>query len=502
MDHGDLQAVSNYYQISIHILTTNVAGMKEPRARWTHLSPDQRLKSFSTVPVGLPDMWLMHLDSTHFDLIVEKDSQLAKEGSIGTRMNDQEVTDKANICKDFGDSENDLGPGYMGWQAREETETEKEKETETETESQHKLYLDLKKAYNGLQSDYVQLKKDSGEVIKSIRQMQKEMKSLKAEYKDTVDALRKETHDKTKAETTARVLKDIIKSQEEDSEQEVDDSSLIEKMEVDEHVGVWLQQQKRKPIKIPKVSSKGHKCEKCEAVLVDENELMKHIIKTHRPNVFYACNKCENSFEKEDDLKNHDKCHSQDVHFNCDKCDKSFKNKSELKNHADDHIHSPNISYACNKCEKSFEKEDELKKHEQIHIQDMHFNCEICEKRFKNKSELKNHGDDHSRNVSYKCDKCDRFFNKDEELRQHVKIHGQDEISEARCSKCDKVYSNMSKLRRHDWRSHRQIDCNICGENLQSRQEISGHRKSVHQMYRKLKCRFYPDCIDENECFF
>ena len=21
-------------------------------------------------------------------------------------------------------------------------------------------------------------------------------------------------------------------------------------------------------------------------------------------------------------------------------------------------------------------------------------------------------------------------------------------------------------------------------------------------MYRKLKCRFYPDCIDENECFF
>ena len=60
----------------------------------------------------------------------------------------------------------------------------------------------------------------------------------------------------------------------------------------------------------------------------------------------------------------------------------------------------------------------------------------------------------------------------------------------------------MSKLRRHDWRSHRQIDCNICGENLQSRQEISGHRKSVHQMYRKLKCRFYPDCIDDNKCLF
>ena len=85
MDHGDLQAVSNYYQIDIHILTTGVAGMKEPRARWTHLSPDERLKSFSTVPAGLPDMWLFHVDHIHFDLIIAKDSYLAKEGSIESK---------------------------------------------------------------------------------------------------------------------------------------------------------------------------------------------------------------------------------------------------------------------------------------------------------------------------------------------------------------------------------------------------------------------------------
>ena len=77
-------------------------------------------------------------------------------------------------------------------------------------------------------------------------------------------ALRRKTHDKIKAETTARVLKDIIKSQEEASDKEVDGSICIEEMEVDEHVGVWLQQQKIKQIKIPIVASKGHKCEKCE----------------------------------------------------------------------------------------------------------------------------------------------------------------------------------------------------------------------------------------------
>ena len=60
----------------------------------------------------------------------------------------------------------------------------------------------------------------------------------------------------------------------------------------------------------------------------------------------------------------------------------------------------------------------------------------------------------------------------------------------------------MTKLRRHDWRSHRSIECNICGEQLQSREHISIHRKIAHRMVQKLKCKFYPNCLDENECFF
>ena len=60
----------------------------------------------------------------------------------------------------------------------------------------------------------------------------------------------------------------------------------------------------------------------------------------------------------------------------------------------------------------------------------------------------------------------------------------------------------MSKLRRHDWRTHRNIDCNICGKNLKSSQEKGEHRKTEHKMDKKIKCKCYPDCIDGNECFF
>ena len=70
------------------------------------------------------------------------------------------------------------------------------------------------------------------------------------------------------------------------------------------------------------------------------------------------------------------------------------------------------------------------------------------------------------------------------------------------CKKHTKSYENMGKLRRHDWRSHREIECTICRKTLQNREKISDHRKLEHRMFKKSKCRFFPNCIDEDECFF
>ena len=85
MDYTDLQAVANYYQVSIHVLTTSVKNVKGSKARWTHLKPDERMKEYSPVPQGLPDMWMFHVDNTHFDLIIHKDNMLAIEGGLEQR---------------------------------------------------------------------------------------------------------------------------------------------------------------------------------------------------------------------------------------------------------------------------------------------------------------------------------------------------------------------------------------------------------------------------------
>ena len=60
----------------------------------------------------------------------------------------------------------------------------------------------------------------------------------------------------------------------------------------------------------------------------------------------------------------------------------------------------------------------------------------------------------------------------------------------------------MSNLRRHDWRSHRDVKCAICDDRIESRQEIGNHRQSKHQIFKKTFCRFYPECLDGDECLF
>ena len=165
-------------------------------------------------------------------------------------------------------------------------------------------------------------------------------------------------------------------------------------------------------------------------------------------------------------------------------------------------MHTQQKSYGCDQCSNRFYKIEELDLHKKYHGQSLQYNCMKCGKQFSNKVEFSEHEQGHNEEKAYQCEKCAQYFSGNDELIKHIEVDHVTQLEEVNCNKCNKVYSSMDKLRRHDWRSHREIECNICGLNLSSREEISNHRKIEHQMYRKFKCRSFPNCIDEDECFF
>ena len=393
MDHTDLQALSNYYQINIHILTTNVKNMVNAKPRWTHMEPDIRMKKFSPVPQGLPEMWLMHLDEIHFDLIVHKDSLLATEGSIdmerkeesekgekssetdrglkqsvAQRHEDEDVyrcilckkvfkTEKGlknhmfkyhgedkgvecKVCERILETEeilnvpmknehkethlnedHETGPGYMGWKINEEDgNIEKD-------ENIWKAVSDLKKDVKALES---------------------KLSSVVTEYKHCVDALKEETHARSKAEETTKILKRILESKEEldkrNTEEHIPNGD--EDMEIDDTTGVWIQQQKRKSIRIKKTKSQ------------QEDRF------NHDKSNTYSRQECKKTFDGQKVLEKQEQSHSLSSTYSCDKCNESYDDKSVLETHKETHSQD---YYKCEHCEIRLSDKNLLEEHEINH---------------------------------------------------------------------------------------------------------------------------------------
>ena len=206
----------------------------------------------------------------------------------------------------------------------------------------------------------------------------------------------------------------------------------------------------------------SHECQKCGAKFENIAYLLQHA-KVHEQKTF-KCHTCGKNFKEEDRFKDH----KHDV-FQCDSCPSKFNSEADFITHRDTHS-----VFRCTQCGKGFGNDAQLLEHVKVHVQEV-----------------------------FACDQCNSIFKTDLNLRSHMQEHSKGtQKEEFSCTKFTKVYCDMRKLRRHDWRSHRSIECIICSEMLNNRQEIAKHKEHIHQMYKKTPCKFYPDCVDDDECLF
>ena len=103
----------------------------------------------------LDDMWLIHEDGTHFDLIIKKASVLANKDGIFHDSEDRSVHDKDS--KEEEEEEEIVGPGYMGWEIK---ENEKKNLTEEEDEELKLGYQELRKDVRSMDRKMEELNKD------------------------------------------------------------------------------------------------------------------------------------------------------------------------------------------------------------------------------------------------------------------------------------------------------------------------------------------------------
>jgi hypothetical protein len=420
------------------------------------------LSAFTTVHKGLPDMYLMHVDETHFDLMIRKDSYLAKEGSVDEMLTDKNQEKEEEVPND------DIGPGYMGWAVNDAEEPKSTESIDFNTQVK-----ELKDAYNTMKKDFEELKLDvSRKDKKEFSKLREEINGLKEDYKKGFEDLKTETHARNKAETLVKVLKDTLEAKTELEERKKNDDMDVDisRVEVASDDDEWKHQRQQK--KNMKKRARGKSGD-------------------NQDQLIFGCDICKSGFESKPALNEHVKTHTQ---FNCIECQKIFKDKSELKEHMKTHEQK---IFACVKCVLVFPKESDLRTHKHEI-----YTCEQCDNKYELKNDLEKHVLTHVQK-EFICNICEQRFAQQESFVKHKKEHEQMPSSDDyKCKKCEKTYSSMGNLRRHDWRSHRNIECTICSEMLESRQEISMHRENKHNMYRKIACKYYPECFDGDECLY
>ena len=110
------------------------------------------------------------------------------------------------------------------------------------------------------------------------------------------------------------------------------------------------------------------------------------------------------------------------------------------------------------------------------------FNCEVCGAAFSRRSALITHG--LANKVS--CSECTQVFCNTKKLNEHIKIHHQTKFEcdycenvfqknwmlarhkrgafQAPCEICYQKFCSSTILKSHMMRSHKSVDCNICGK--------------------------------------
>ena len=82
----DLSIIADIYQVKIKVITTKGRNDKNPTVNW--ISPDVGLQKYSQLQgVDLGEMTLLHEDEVHFNLVIDKKSDLAVLGSLSNRFN-------------------------------------------------------------------------------------------------------------------------------------------------------------------------------------------------------------------------------------------------------------------------------------------------------------------------------------------------------------------------------------------------------------------------------
>ena len=212
------------------------------------------------------------------------------------------------------------GAGYIGGRINDEL-----KKPEDGKDFKSKLD-ELKVSYDELKKEFVELKTDFQDAQKTgvtkVNKLNKEITTLKEDYKICMKAMQDETFQRNKAETMVRVLRDTIETSITmknvvHPQNRMKESNIVINDEVEEQMDTEEDDEWVRSTRLPKKSRTNMNnkedeinlnCDICDVLLTTKQAYMDHI-PSHVVKEPLMCQKCQKCFKVQSELNEHEELH-------------------------------------------------------------------------------------------------------------------------------------------------------------------------------------------------
>ncbi|EJU03438.1 hypothetical protein DACRYDRAFT_77042 [Dacryopinax primogenitus] len=260
-----------------------------------------------------------------------------------------------------------------------------------------------------------------------------------------------------------------------------------------------------KPIRLEEHerSHTGHRpyhCEECGQSYMRDTHFSAHL-RSHRPDLEkpYVCTEesCDKHFWTSSQLKAHAATHRGEMPFACDQCEDRFAKNAQLRRHvAVKHCPPGTKVFRCihEGCTKSFAHSAKLRAHERKHDTERyvcsHPSCSSLD-RFPTWTALRRHVQEaHPPTCPYKMCRGKMFSRKDN-LRAHMKMHEEGHALDESGEESDESDEGRRKRRKNggEWKCGE----DGCTKSFRAQAALNKHKQISHLGLRRFACNV-PKC--------
>lgn len=227
-------------------------------------------------------------------------------------------------------------------------------------------------------------------------------------------------------------------------------------------------------------------CPICGKMFPLRKYVIRHKKKEHIVDGAYKCETCGFSIKKYNNFLRHLKLHTGTKDYTCECCGKSFTTPTVLRRHL--RRHTGEKPYSCEECGERFSRLYGLNVHKNKHV-GRNFKCseENCSKAFFSKSALNNHLKSHLPHRPFTCVACGSGFYMSSHYKDHIRMHAGEKPFV--CDICNKAFGRKTELVVHH-RTHtgeRPFKCPQCKKSYIQKGGLKQHLLT-HSRGKASKC--------------